>query len=203
MSFRDGLSENQRDKQKEETRSRLISAGAEVFGREGLKGARISDIARTADVAMGTLYTHFEDKNELFAEVIRSGKSLVMDGLIAARSMGETRETRDRNAMAGVVLFAEHYSGLFRLLMSRGRQENALQAEVIEAIVALREEELREGLNEGWVRAGVEPVLAARCEVGTVFHLLDWWLQSDRTKSRDEIIDTLTMMRRYGVEGQP
>ena len=72
---------SKRSQQKEATRLKLIEAGARVFAAKGVEGARIGDIAREAGVAMGTLYTHFPDKDALFTEVMRAGKDLVLAGL--------------------------------------------------------------------------------------------------------------------------
>jgi transposase-like protein len=41
---------------------RLIDAGLKVFGRKGLKAARMSDVARELGVSQGTLYNYVESK---------------------------------------------------------------------------------------------------------------------------------------------
>lgn len=51
----------------QETRAALIAAAREVFERGGFLGARITDIAAAAGVATGSFYTHFKDKDEVFA----------------------------------------------------------------------------------------------------------------------------------------
>jgi AcrR family transcriptional regulator len=190
-----------RSKQKDETRARLVTAGAAVFARKGVEGARIGDIAREAGVAMGTLYTHFPDKEALFVEVMRAGKDTVLAGLELSRQVSETREGRDRAAMEGVVAFARTYGSLFRLLLSRGGSENPIQREVVDAIAALRVDELAEGQAEGWARRDLELQAAARCEVGAVFHLLDWWLDDMSRMSDEKVVEQLCLIRRFGVEG--
>lgn len=189
-----------RKDKKDETRLRLVSAGAKVFAAHGVQGARIADIAREAGVAMGTLYTHFPDKDALFAEVMRAGKEIVLSGLAAAREASPTRAGRDRAAMEGVVAFAQLYGPLFRLLLSRGAGD-AEQRSVVDAITELRVEELVAGQAEGWARAGLDPEAAARCEVGAVFHLLDWWIENPDRFTPAALVDQLCSIRRFGVEG--
>lgn len=189
-----------RSEQKEETRLKLIQAGAAVFAEKGLEGTRIGDIAREAGVAMGTLYTHFPDKDALFTEVMRAGKDLVLAGLEAARE-APTREARDRAAMEGVVAFAQIYGSLFRLLLSRGASDDPMQREVVDAITDLRTEELKIGQQAGWARKDLVPHAAARCEVGSVFHLLDWWLDNPGEMTAEELVEQLSTIRRFGVEG--
>ncbi|WP_417497793.1 TetR/AcrR family transcriptional regulator [Maricaulis sp.] len=189
-----------RKDQKDATRERLVSAGATIFAADGVQGARIADIAREAGVAMGTLYTHFADKEALFLEVMRAGKQSVLEGLALARESSDTREGRDRAAMEGVVAFAQIYGPLFRLMLSRGAGD-PVQREVVDAITALRVAELIEGQAEGWARADLDPEAAARCEVGAVFHLLDWWIDNPGRFTPAALVEQLCSVRRLGIEG--
>ncbi|WP_421790827.1 TetR/AcrR family transcriptional regulator [Hyphobacterium sp.] len=193
---------NQRDQQKQETRARLIEAGAKVFAERGLEGTRIGDIAKEAGVAMGTLYTHFPDKEALFDEVMRAGKALIIDGIKATYELDVEHATRDLLVMEGVVAFAETYGSLFRLMLARGGGEDPIQREVIDAVTELRVKEFEEGRVVGWVRPGQNLKAVARCEVGAVFHLLDWWLDDPARMDREELIGTLSNFRRFGLEGR-
>ena len=187
--------------QKDETRRRLVAAGARIFAVHGVQGARIADIAREAGVAMGTLYTHFADKDALFVEVMRAGKESVLAGLELARQTSGGRQARDRAAMEGVVAFAAVYGPLFRLLLSRGAGDDPVQREVVDAITDLRIGELVAGQAEGWASRELDPRAAARCEVGAVFHLLDWWLDNPASFTQSQLVDQLCRIRRFGVEG--
>jgi AcrR family transcriptional regulator len=51
------------------TRARLMDAAVGVFAREGIEGASVNAIAQAADVANGTFYNHFKDKNEIVGTV--------------------------------------------------------------------------------------------------------------------------------------
>jgi len=51
------------------TRARLMDAAVEVFARDGFEAASVNEIARLADVANGTFYVHFKDKDAIAADV--------------------------------------------------------------------------------------------------------------------------------------
>jgi AcrR family transcriptional regulator len=51
------------------TRARLMDAAVGVFARVGYQAASVNEIAQAADVANGTFYLHFKDKNEIAAAV--------------------------------------------------------------------------------------------------------------------------------------
>jgi AcrR family transcriptional regulator len=52
------------------SRAKLIDAALAVFARDGIEGASVNEIARHADMANGTFYLHFKDKDELTSVVL-------------------------------------------------------------------------------------------------------------------------------------
>ena len=52
------------------TRAALLRAAREVFERDGFLDVKITDIAREAGVAVGSFYTYFDDKDQIFAAVL-------------------------------------------------------------------------------------------------------------------------------------
>ena len=53
----------------ERTRARLMDAAVEVVAARGVDAASAHEIAQTADVANGTFYNYFTDKDEIVSEV--------------------------------------------------------------------------------------------------------------------------------------
>src|SRR5437764_9860430 len=54
------------------TRERLLAAAQELIEEGGYGAASVAAIAERAGVAAGTLYRHFESKEERFVELFRS-----------------------------------------------------------------------------------------------------------------------------------
>src|SRR5919108_2822994 len=52
------------------TRAALVKAARTVFERDGYLNARLTDITAEADVATGSFYTYFTNKEEIFAAVL-------------------------------------------------------------------------------------------------------------------------------------
>jgi AcrR family transcriptional regulator len=53
-------------------REAILSAALDEFSAQGFAATRLDDVARRAGVAKGTIYLHFQDKDALFQELIRS-----------------------------------------------------------------------------------------------------------------------------------
>src|SRR5918992_799761 len=76
----------------EETRERLLRAGAAMFQARGFEGTRVADIAREAGVSNGALYSHFGSKAELLAEALVASRR---DREVATAMGGHLRERDD------------------------------------------------------------------------------------------------------------
>jgi AcrR family transcriptional regulator len=63
---------NKRAQSKEKTRSRLLKAAKEEFLQNGFLKSKTEDIAKRAGVAHGTLFLHFESKDNLILEIYDS-----------------------------------------------------------------------------------------------------------------------------------
>ena len=59
-----------RDKQKQSTREKLLNAAALCFAEKGYSACSVSDVAKQAGVAQGTMYVHFKNKEDLFKAMI-------------------------------------------------------------------------------------------------------------------------------------
>ena len=80
-----------RAKRSAERRDAILAAALDEFAARGFAATRLDDVARRADVAKGTIYLHFADKETLFQELIRMELSPVVGAL-------ETRLARRHSA---------------------------------------------------------------------------------------------------------
>jgi len=69
---------SRQDRRTRATKRRLLRAAKELFAEKGIDLTTIDDITQRADLAKGTFYYHFSDKNEVIAQLIRQ----VMEGLV-------------------------------------------------------------------------------------------------------------------------
>ncbi|WP_424809509.1 TetR/AcrR family transcriptional regulator [Rhodococcus sp. 27YEA15] len=68
-------------------RRRLLDAAAEEFAERGFSAARLTEVARRAGFTKGAVYSNFESKQDLFAELFAQ-RSLEMAGRILAEIAG-------------------------------------------------------------------------------------------------------------------
>ena len=92
------------------TRRKLLEGARRAFCEKGYHGARVSDIAANAGVAIGNFYRHFGNKNDIFLEILQP----FFDGLFEITGRQEDDppvETLDQLAERNVryiTYYAEH-----------------------------------------------------------------------------------------------
>jgi AcrR family transcriptional regulator len=69
-------------------RKAILDAALEEFAARGFAATRLDDVARRAEVAKGTIYLYFRDKESLFQELVRTMLSPLI-GAIEAAAMRE------------------------------------------------------------------------------------------------------------------
>src|SRR5690349_24964181 len=73
---------------RDERRAQLVRAAREVFGAKGYHDATVDDITRAAGVAKGTFYLYFDEKREIYYELVRTFLQHVKDiGASVAREV--------------------------------------------------------------------------------------------------------------------
>lgn len=85
----------------EERPHQILKAALEVFGENGLAGARLEDIARRAGVSKGTIYLYFPNKEALFREMVRS---TIVEAIVAGEGIPSDGSARDQ-----LLTFMEQY----------------------------------------------------------------------------------------------
>jgi AcrR family transcriptional regulator len=66
---------------KDQTREKILSVAARMFGRYGFQKTTVDEIAHTAHKAKGSVYYYFRSKEELFIAVVTQEISILKSGL--------------------------------------------------------------------------------------------------------------------------
>ncbi len=68
---------------KDSKRTRILDAAKRRFGRFGIKGTTMQDIAREAEIAVGTIYQFFPDKDALILAWVEEHRQLLHAQMVA------------------------------------------------------------------------------------------------------------------------
>jgi TetR/AcrR family fatty acid metabolism transcriptional regulator len=64
------LSKQTKSEKVAEREAAIVTAATAIFSKKGMQAAKMAEIARAADVAEGTLYLYFRNKEALFAKIV-------------------------------------------------------------------------------------------------------------------------------------
>jgi AcrR family transcriptional regulator len=101
----------------QQTRERLIAAALELFATHGYHGASMRQIAEAADVAVGGIYNHFRNKEEILIAVILAWHPLQLIMPALAQTEGATLESFIGNAARQFITTFTERPELLRIFM--------------------------------------------------------------------------------------
>lgn len=165
-------------------RERILRAAVEVFARSGYFNARVSEIAKSAGVADGTIYLYFNGKEDLLITIFREHTRNYLQSLqtiLAGVSSPEDRlratirhhlESLGRDRALAVVYQVElRHSLKFMSLFSQ--EEVAEYLDLLRAIVEA-------GQKAGVYRKTLHPQLVAKAVFGILDEMVTSWMLSEK-----------------------
>ncbi len=189
-------STNARQRSQADTRNRLLESAAHLFAERGSKNTRTTDIAKSSQVAVGTVYLHFKSKDALLKEVLKVALTRLKQEI--AKFPVES-EDLVRNKMAALATFTLHFPHLAAVLFDGGNLATSPGKEVFEFLTSSQERGLLEGVAKGYYRGDLNSALAARAMVGSLTQVLFWWCKNPESATIEEVIGFLTTMRLEGL----
>jgi len=168
-------------------RERILRAAVDVFAKNGYFNAKVSEIAKAAGVADGTIYLYFDGKEDLLITIFREHTRGYLQSL--ERELANVRAPEDRiriairhhlttlgrdRALAVVSQVELRHSLKFMSLLSQ--QEVADYLNIIRKIVEY-------GQTEGVFRRTLHPQLVAKSVFGILDEMVTSWILSEKEHS--------------------
>jgi len=165
-------------------RERILRAAIDVFAQNGYFNAKVSEIARAAGVADGTIYLYFDGKEDLLISIFREYTRNYL--LSLERDLANVNRPEERmritirhhlQALGGdkslaIVWQVElRHSLKFMTLLSH--QEVADYLNILRKIV-------EQGQNEGVFRKTLHPQLVAKSVFGILDEMVTSWMLSEK-----------------------
>ena len=71
--------QERKEREKERRKEEILDAAQRVFIEKGLTTATVDDIAAAAELSKGTLYLHFESKEDIYIALMMRGLQLLYE----------------------------------------------------------------------------------------------------------------------------
>lgn len=163
-------------------RSLITEAAVEVFAERGFHQARVSDIARRAGVADGTIYLYFRNKEDLLLSIFEEKMDFLLAGLRDALTDTDDpiervrrfahfhfRQVRDNRSVAEVLQIELRLSNKFL---------KEYRPEKLWAYLGVFGQIVREGQSTGLFRADLDPFITMWAFFGAMDEIAMQWVLS-------------------------
>jgi TetR/AcrR family fatty acid metabolism transcriptional regulator len=168
----------------DEKRRRILEAATRVFARRGYYGARVSEIARRAGVADGTIYLYFENKEDVLVALFDEVMAEHLE-----RGKAELRAVK--GAAARLQAVAAHHLRLFGdnpdlavvfqvELRQSTRFLERFTASWLQDYFALISGVIEEGQREGTLRADLPRKVVTKAFFGVLDEMVTSWILGRR-----------------------
>jgi TetR/AcrR family fatty acid metabolism transcriptional regulator len=196
-------------KQKNDKYHRILEAAVTVFAEQGFFQSTISQIAREAGVADGTIYLYFKNKDDILVQFFNYKTKLVFERFreevdkagsarekllnLIRRHLGEFQQ--DRNM---AVLYQSETHQINRMAEAQIREMAKMYLDIVSEIVEM-------GQQENIIRKDLYVGLVKRFILGAVDEVINTWIhangQYDLVSMADPLVDLF--MKGIGtVEGE-
>lgn len=183
---------------------RILDAAVAVFAERGFHSSRVSDVAARANVADGTIYLYFKNKEEILMAAINSAFDAFM-----------------KHARTEIAPIASPIDKLRRLaylhLQAMGSNRNmaiVFQMELRQSVrflgafshhqmveyFGLVRECIREGQQQGIFRPELQEKIAANCFFGALDEMVTSWVLADEDYPLAQAADSVSNIILQGLE---
>jgi TetR/AcrR family fatty acid metabolism transcriptional regulator len=163
---------------------RIIQAATKIFAQKGFFQAKVSDIAREAGVADGTIYLYFENKDDILISLFEEQMKTVLDNMVE-RLAEQDDPARKLEEFALIHLrLIEENKDVAEIIQVELRQSSKFMKEYknerFAEYLGLIADIIRLGQEKGVFRQDVIPGVAERAFFGALDEMSRFWVLSSR-----------------------
>ncbi len=152
----------------EDTRTKILQAALKLFARQGYDATTTKDLAKSAQVAEGTVFRHFTNKKAILIEVATAGwVDILTDLLMELSEMGSYKAVSQ--VMRRRMLNMRKNSDLMRVCFIEAQYHpelrDSIQAEVIDKMTNVAEAFFETAMSKGIYRQ-MNPKIVAKVFLG-------------------------------------
>jgi TetR/AcrR family fatty acid metabolism transcriptional regulator len=175
----------------------IIEAAVKVFAKKGFYNAKVSEIAREASVADGTIYLYFKNKDDILISLFEEKMQFWIRRLQEAISKVDEPLEKLRALVSQHLFMIQDHRHLAEVMQIELRQSSKFMRryqpvkylEYLDLIGKI----IEEGIERGAIRKDVIPAIAKRAIFGALDEMLLYWVLAKKPKySLDQSVDQIS-----------
>lgn len=196
------MAKSRKEFQSEQSRAAILAAAMNLISKHGFNGTTVDKIAAEAGLSRGSIFWHFDNKENLFQAVISEIRQGLFNGLLGGLE-------QKQSARAKVDLLLDNYCALIETDCSRCLDLTVLIIEMTETnprVTAMLRDLfsdlagflaglIEEGKQKGEVASSVQPRLTAYAIVGNLQGMtVQYYLNREKFRYRNLLNEYRTFL---------
>ena len=165
---------------------KIIQAAAKVFAEKGFYNSRVSEIAKEANVADGTIYLYFKNKDDILISLFEEEFGRIVENIRKELSRGKNALDKIRRFAFAHLSIVSDTPHLAEVLGVEVRQSGKFMKEYINRpfieYLNLIRSIFIEGQESGLIRKDLTPGVMKRALFGALDEMGRYWILSSRKK---------------------
>lgn len=186
------------------SRSQILLAAAKLFSQKGYFASSVREVAENANMKAGSVYYHFDSKEQILDGVLNTGILLITQAFKEAIATLPAQASFDEKFRAGVrahlhtlLKDSDHASAYIRIYGQLPPLIKRRSHEVRRAYQQLWIELLATGQSDGAIRTDLDLKLMVPLILGMLNRTMEWY--NPRHTSLDDLIETALALLLSGI----
>ncbi len=168
------------------TREHILNVSAKLFSKRGYNGTPLRDIAAALNMKAGSLYYHFDSKEQLILEILTIGTENIYESVV-----GRVKDLPEKSSSRSILLAAA--KGHLEALLEKGdytstgiRNYGQLPKPIQSKVLLVRDKYedlwrgwLSEAKEKGEIRPDVDLKVLRLTILGALNRTLEWYRKGD------------------------
>ena len=193
------ISRQPKTRRGKKTRWRILDAAEAEFGEKGFHEGSISGITQRAGVALGTFYTYFESKEEIFNALVAYMSRRTREWIAERVAGAPDRLAAERLGIEAYIEFARQHRGIYRIISEAEFVATEAYREHYEGFAKGYRSNLRKAAESGEIREGDYEAWAWAI-MGIAVFLGMRFVVMDESKSPSEVAAIMTDLIANGIK---
>lgn len=184
---------------------KIIQAATKVFAEKGFYNAKVSDIAKEAQVADGTIYLYFKNKDDLLISIFEESMDIFSAEVIKNMEMASNPEEKLRRFITLHLDLVRRNQDTAQVLQIELRQSSKFMKEYagnkFREYLSLISKILEEGKEQGVFNKDLNPFIVKRAIFGAIDEMaLEWVLMKRKKYTVEEVAEQVSLMILNGIK---
>ncbi len=190
---------------KKDKRRLILDAAVEVFASHGFHRSRVSDIAKKADIADGTLYLYFKSKEDVLISIFEERMAELIEASRAVIDPAPDPVEKLRRFVRFHVGSVEQNRALATVFLVEIRLSNRFMKDYepkkLKEYLDIIGDIVTEGQQGGWFREDANPIVVRRALFGALDEVAMQWILTPGSRRKYRLGPTAEEITEIFIRG--